>query len=100
MKVFLESTSSLLSKLISNLPFGDSENMEGKRMLVENFASTSEAIGTLLKRLHQPLSKLALMVATGKKETTKYVDRLISYLEDVYNWTILQNSSSRRPALL
>ena len=86
MKLYLESTSSLLSKLVSNLPFGDSENMEAKRKLAENFACSFEAIGTLLKRLHQPLSKFALKVAAGKKQTSEHAERLTSYMEDVYNF--------------
>ena len=84
MEVYLKSTSSLLSNLVINIPSVNSGNIGAKRKLVENFTNASEAIGALLQSLHQPLSKVALMVATGVKET-EYEDRLKSCLEDIFN---------------
>ena len=84
MKVFLESACKLLSNLVVDLPFLYSENIGEKRKLVENFATTSEAMGSLLQNLYQPLSKTSIMVKVCDKDF--FVEDLVeNCMQDIFN---------------
>ena len=85
MEVYLKTACELTTNLVIDLPFLNSEDIDGKRWLVGIFASTCEVMSTLLKKLYESLYKIALMLKVGGKVFTSCKDLFEKYLMEIYN---------------
>ena len=98
----------MLKRLVVNHPFGlpiSLMTMDNKNQLIEDFANCCEAMRVFLHNLHQPISKLALIVEKGKEGFDNYEDLVKSCLNDIFNLvryfkTIIHRDLSYRDDLI
>ena len=84
LQIYLKSCFKLVSNFVSNMCM-DPKTMNKRRKQIENFASTSEAMGTFLQRLYEPMSRIALIVKDSPKNETYYEDSIKECLNEIFN---------------
>ena len=86
MEVYLKTACKLITNLVIDLPYVNSEDIDDKRWLVGNFASTCGDMGWLLMNLDEPLYEIALMLKVGDKDFTSCKDLFEKQLKEIFKW--------------